>query len=96
MVDGHDIRDVELKSLRSQVALVSQEAFLLPMSIADNIALGRSEASRMANEIAGGLRITGAPASGRNRRVAGAADPGGVARDAAGLERRRDRPLLLA
>ena len=46
LVDGHDVRDVELKSLRSQVALVSQEAFLLPMSIADNIALGRPAASR--------------------------------------------------
>jgi ATP-binding cassette subfamily B protein len=46
LVDGHDIRDVELKSLRSQVALVLQEAFLLPLSIADNIALGRPAASR--------------------------------------------------
>ena len=46
LVDGHDVRDVELKSLRSQVALVSQEAFLLPMSIADNIALGKPAASR--------------------------------------------------
>ena len=42
LVDGHDVRDVELKSLRSQVALVLQEAFLLPMSIADNIALGKT------------------------------------------------------
>ena len=51
-IDGHDVRDVQLKSLRSQVALVLQESFLFPMSIADNIAYGRPEASRAEVEAA--------------------------------------------
>jgi len=44
-VDGVDLRDIELKSLRSQVAVVLQEPFLLPMSIARNIAYGRPQAT---------------------------------------------------
>jgi ATP-binding cassette subfamily B protein len=39
-VDGIDLRELELKCLRSQVAIVLQEAFLFPVSIADNIAYG--------------------------------------------------------
>jgi ATP-binding cassette subfamily B protein len=46
LVDGHDLRDVQLGSLRSQVAVVLQEAFLFPLSVAENIAYGRPEASR--------------------------------------------------
>jgi ATP-binding cassette subfamily B protein/subfamily B ATP-binding cassette protein MsbA len=45
-VDGRDVRDVQLKSLRRQVALVLQEAFLFPLTIAENIAYGRPEATR--------------------------------------------------
>lgn len=45
LLDGVDIRDVQLKSLRSQIALVLQEPFLLPLSVAQNIAYGRPEAS---------------------------------------------------
>ncbi|MGD9902577.1 MAG: ABC transporter ATP-binding protein [Vicinamibacterales bacterium] len=45
-VDGHDVRDVTLASLRDQVAVVLQEPFLFPVSIAGNIALGRPTASR--------------------------------------------------
>ena len=44
-VDGIDLRDLELKNLRSQVAVVLQDAFLLPMSIAENIAYGRPAAT---------------------------------------------------
>ena len=51
-IDGVDLRDIELKSLRSQVAVVLQEPFLLPMSIADNIAYGRPHASRAEIEAA--------------------------------------------
>jgi ATP-binding cassette subfamily B protein/subfamily B ATP-binding cassette protein MsbA len=51
-VDGIDVRDIELKSLRSQVAIVLQEPFLFPMSIADNIAYGRPHASRREIEAA--------------------------------------------
>jgi ATP-binding cassette subfamily B protein/subfamily B ATP-binding cassette protein MsbA len=46
LIDGHDVKDVQLKSLRSQVSLVLQESFLFPISIADNIAYGRPDASR--------------------------------------------------
>lgn len=45
LFDGVDIRDVQLKSLRSQIALVLQEPFLLPLSVAQNIAYGRPGAS---------------------------------------------------
>jgi ATP-binding cassette, subfamily B, bacterial len=46
LLDGHDVRDVTLSSLRAQIALVLQEPFLLPMSVADNIAYARPEADR--------------------------------------------------
>src|SRR5262249_54960657 len=45
-LDGHDLRDVQLTSLREQVALVLQEPFLFPMSLAENIAYGRPEAKQ--------------------------------------------------
>jgi ATP-binding cassette subfamily B protein/subfamily B ATP-binding cassette protein MsbA len=46
LVDGRDVRDVQLASLRSRVALVLQEPFLLPLTVAQNIAYGRPEAGR--------------------------------------------------
>jgi ATP-binding cassette subfamily B protein/subfamily B ATP-binding cassette protein MsbA len=51
-LDGHDLCDLRLKSLRAQVALVPQEAFLFPFSIAENIAYGRPGASRAEVEAA--------------------------------------------
>jgi subfamily B ATP-binding cassette protein MsbA len=48
VIDGHDIRDVTLKSLRSNIALVTQEAILFDETIADNIALGCQSATREA------------------------------------------------
>jgi len=45
-VGGQDIRDLTLSSLRSQIGLVLQDAFLLPLSVADNIAYGRPDATR--------------------------------------------------
>jgi ATP-binding cassette subfamily B protein/subfamily B ATP-binding cassette protein MsbA len=45
-IDGHDLRSVQLRSVRSQVALVPQEPFLFPITIAENIAYGRPSASR--------------------------------------------------
>ncbi|HET6262372.1 MAG TPA: ABC transporter ATP-binding protein, partial [Chloroflexia bacterium] len=44
-IDGHDVRQVTLRSLREQVALVGQEPVLLPITVAENIAYGRPEAS---------------------------------------------------
>ncbi|HEX4295367.1 MAG TPA: ABC transporter ATP-binding protein [Rhizomicrobium sp.] len=51
-IDGHDIRDVTLASLRSNIALVTQDPILFDESIADNIALGRLGATRAEIEIA--------------------------------------------
>jgi ATP-binding cassette subfamily B protein/subfamily B ATP-binding cassette protein MsbA len=45
LLDGRDVRELQLKSLRENVALVLQEPFLFPLTIAENIAYGRSEAS---------------------------------------------------
>jgi ATP-binding cassette subfamily B protein/subfamily B ATP-binding cassette protein MsbA len=52
LVDGWDVRDVQLRSLRGQVALVPQEPFLFPFSIAENIAYGKPGASRQEVEAA--------------------------------------------
>jgi ATP-binding cassette subfamily B protein/subfamily B ATP-binding cassette protein MsbA len=46
LIDGHDVRDVRLQSVRSQVSLVLQEPLLFPITIAENIAYGRPGASR--------------------------------------------------
>src|SRR6185437_2660627 len=45
-IGGTDIRDFTLRSLRSQVALVLQDAFIFPVTIAENIALGKPDAPR--------------------------------------------------
>ena len=44
-IDGHDLRDVTLTSLREQVAVVIQETFLFGATIRDNIRYGRLEAT---------------------------------------------------
>jgi subfamily B ATP-binding cassette protein MsbA len=44
-IDGRDLRDVTLDSLRSQIALVTQETHLFEGTIAENIAYGRQDAS---------------------------------------------------
>jgi ATP-binding cassette subfamily B protein/subfamily B ATP-binding cassette protein MsbA len=48
-INGHDLRDVTLESLRQNIAYMPQQPFLLPLSIVDNIAYGRPDATR--NEI---------------------------------------------
>ncbi|MEO9181601.1 MAG: ABC transporter ATP-binding protein [Acidimicrobiales bacterium] len=44
-IDGHDVRDLTLTSLREHVGVVLDEPFLFSVSIADNIAYGRPDAS---------------------------------------------------
>jgi ATP-binding cassette subfamily B protein len=44
-VDGHDVRGVELHSLRSQIGVVFEESFLFSDSVRANIAYGRPGAS---------------------------------------------------
>jgi ATP-binding cassette subfamily B protein len=46
LVDGVDVREVDLASLRSQVALVTDDPFLFSATVADNIAYGRPDATR--------------------------------------------------
>jgi ATP-binding cassette subfamily B protein/subfamily B ATP-binding cassette protein MsbA len=46
LVDGKDVRDLQLHTLRQQIAVVLQEPFLFPLSVADNIAYGRLQATR--------------------------------------------------
>lgn len=46
LVDGHDIRTLRITGLRQQVAMVLQDPFLFPLSIADNISYGRLGATR--------------------------------------------------
>ena len=41
LVDGHDVRDVTLASLRSQVGIVTQETVLFNDTVRNNIAYGR-------------------------------------------------------
>ena len=44
-VDGHDLRDVELDALRSQMAIVLQDPFLFSGTVKENIRYGNPEAS---------------------------------------------------
>ncbi|MDP9258881.1 MAG: ABC transporter ATP-binding protein/permease [Actinomycetota bacterium] len=44
-IDGHDLRDVQVRSLREQLGVVPQEGFLFAASIRDNIAFGRPGAT---------------------------------------------------
>jgi len=44
-IDGHDVRDYTLESLRANVGVVLDEPFLFSVSIAENIAYGRPDAS---------------------------------------------------
>jgi ATP-binding cassette subfamily B protein len=46
LVDGRDVRDWNLESLRQQVSIIEQDIFLFSRSVADNIAFGVPGASR--------------------------------------------------
>jgi ATP-binding cassette subfamily B protein len=45
LVEGRDVRDLQLRSLRQNIALVLQEPFLFPLSIAENIAYAKPQAT---------------------------------------------------
>ena len=45
-IDGHDIRDLTLDSLRINVGIVQQDVFLFSATIHDNIAYGKKDATR--------------------------------------------------
>jgi subfamily B ATP-binding cassette protein MsbA len=52
LIDGRDIRDVSLASLRAQIGIVTQETLLFDDSIANNIAYGHVRANRQEIEAA--------------------------------------------
>jgi ATP-binding cassette subfamily B protein len=58
LVDGHDLRDVKLHSLRSQMGIVPQEGFLFSGTVRDNIAFGRPDADD--EQITAAARAVGA------------------------------------
>ena len=45
LVDGHDVRDLRLESLRRNIGIVTQETYLFHASIADNLRYGKPEAT---------------------------------------------------
>ena len=57
-VDGHDLREVSMRSLRSQMGIVPQEGFLFSGTVGENIAFGRQDASD--EEIVAAARAVGA------------------------------------
>jgi ATP-binding cassette, subfamily B, bacterial MsbA len=46
LVDGYDVRDLKLKALRSQIAMVAQDTFLFNDTVANNILYGKPNASK--------------------------------------------------
>jgi len=58
LVDGHDLRSVTQDSLRRQMGIVPQEAFLFSGTIGDNIAFGRRDATR--EDVEAAARTVGA------------------------------------
>ena len=58
LVDGHDVRSVSSHSLRSQMGIVPQEAFLFSGTVRENIAFGRPDATD--EEIRAAARAVGA------------------------------------
>ena len=57
-VDGEDVRDLTLKSLRSHIGVVQQDVYLFSGTVYDNIAYGRPGASR--EEVEEAARLAGA------------------------------------
>jgi ABC-type multidrug transport system fused ATPase/permease subunit len=46
LIDGADVREVDLPSLRAQIAMVDDNPFLFSASVAENIAYARADATR--------------------------------------------------
>ncbi len=58
LIDGHDLRDVTERSLRTQLGVVPQESYLFSGSIRDNVAFGRPDATDA--EVEAAARAVGA------------------------------------
>jgi ATP-binding cassette subfamily B protein len=51
-IDGADLRQIDLASLRSQIAFVADDSFLFSASVADNISYARPDATQADIELA--------------------------------------------
>ncbi len=60
LVDGVDVRDIEVEKLRTEIAFVADDSFLFTASVADNIAYARGASSR--EEIEAAARLAQADA----------------------------------
>jgi ATP-binding cassette subfamily B protein/subfamily B ATP-binding cassette protein MsbA len=58
LIDGQDLKELTLSSLRSQISMVLQEPFLMPMTVAENIAYDPSGYTR--DEIIAASVVSGA------------------------------------
>jgi ATP-binding cassette subfamily B protein len=58
VVNGHDVKDIEISSLRKHIGIVLQDSFLFSMSVKDNIKFGRPEAKD--EEIVAAAKAVGA------------------------------------
>jgi ATP-binding cassette subfamily B protein len=45
VVDGHDVRDLSLETLRGNIGLVAQQTWLFPGTVRENVAYGRPDAT---------------------------------------------------
>jgi ATP-binding cassette subfamily B protein len=57
-IDGVDVRDVKLESIRRQVGIVLQDTFLFSASVMDNVRFGRPEATD--DEVKAAIRLANA------------------------------------
>lgn len=55
LIDGTDVREFQLKSLRQQIAMVLQPPLVFPMTVRENIAYGRPEATL--DEVIGAAKL---------------------------------------
>ena len=73
LIDGYDLRDLDLQDFRNLVGIVSQDTFLFNDTIADNIRYGKREASmeevKAAAEQANAAEFIHADSSGYDRKV---------------------------
>ena len=57
LIDGIDVRQVTLRSLRRQISIVTQDSVIFPGTIAQNIAYGHPLASQLTTESPGSLAL---------------------------------------